>query len=597
MRTINLHLPAAFLLTLASLGTGCADDPSEGTGGGATEGGSETGDGEGTDGDASGGTDDPGGDTSSGDTDSDPTEGGEGCVVDGDCDSGERCEAGSCVPDGPPPTCGDGNLDPGEACDLGANNDDEGLCKTDCTELTCGDGFVGPGEACDDGNTVDTDSCTSSCELAACGDGFLQAPEACDDGNLLDTDACLNNCTEAACGDGIVWRDTEECDGEEGCLDDCRFIVSPTCGNGTLDPGEFCFEEVITESAMNGPEDVALGDLNGDGNLDVMANGTTTQVSIWLGNGNGTFGDRVSYTYRVDDYFGGPIGVAAGDMDGDGDADVVGLLGNESDGGISIRRGVDDATPVLDPLISRLSGVSPVDLFVGDAITDNAGDEVVVIGGSGEDSYFGILDFPGGTLTETTIDFTPTHVTLGEPLDRLGPIPVISSRESGIVAIMSDSGTLEVEVDNPNDVIVADLTGDGVDDVLVSQWDPQGCPLDSAPGSCVQGRVGLIRGDLVAMDVGLERTWLVGQAPQDILVADMNIDGVPDVVVANAISEDITILEGDTGPEFAYRRTLELGAVQGHVAMDIGDINNDGVPDIITVHRDLNSWKLMLSNP
>jgi hypothetical protein len=41
------------------------------------------------------------------------------------------------------------------------------------------------------------------------------------------------------------------------------------------------------------PAAVALGDVNRDGNLDLVAAGS--QISIWLGDGKGTFGAAVSY--------------------------------------------------------------------------------------------------------------------------------------------------------------------------------------------------------------------------------------------------------------------------------------------------------------
>jgi hypothetical protein len=64
---------------------------------------------------------------------------------------------------------------------------------------------------------------------------------------------------------------------------------------------------------------VALGDVNGDGKLDlVTANSNDSTASVLLGNGNGTFGSNVDFVTGTS-----PYGVALGDLNGDGKLDLV----------------------------------------------------------------------------------------------------------------------------------------------------------------------------------------------------------------------------------------------------------------------------------
>lgn len=71
--------------------------------------------------------------------------------------------------------------------------------------------------------------------------------------------------------------------------------------------------------AGTNPQEVAVGDVNNDGNLDVVvANVDQDNISIFPGNGNGTFGAEVTKT--TDDQ---PVAVVVGDFTGDGDNDIA----------------------------------------------------------------------------------------------------------------------------------------------------------------------------------------------------------------------------------------------------------------------------------
>ena len=83
---------------------------------------------------------------------------------------------------------------------------------------------------------------TTTMVVGECGDGVRDEGEACDDGNKVDEDACPSGakgtCAAAKCGDGIVYMGVEECDGEEGCGENCEWMAE--CGNGAVEVGEAC---------------------------------------------------------------------------------------------------------------------------------------------------------------------------------------------------------------------------------------------------------------------------------------------------------------------------------------------------------------------
>lgn len=106
--------------------------------------------------------------------------------------------------------------------------------------------------------------------------------------------------------------------------------VSVLLGNGD---GTFRSQSVFLTS--NGPVAIAKGDFNGDGNLD-LAVATNSGVSVLLGNGNGTFNPHVEYATDSP-----PVTIDVGDLNSDGVADlVVGTQGNV----VSVLIGNGDGT-------------------------------------------------------------------------------------------------------------------------------------------------------------------------------------------------------------------------------------------------------------
>ena len=142
---------------------------------------------------------------------------------------------------GPEEFCDDGNEDLGDGCELCEIIDipignlcevggfacaeggycPEGVEDPVCTLHVCGDGVLSNEEDCDDGNEDLGDGC-ELCEVQDVPDGNSCEPAGfrCAETSYCPADVAEPVCTAHFCGDGII-APQEDCDGGEGCGDDC----------------------------------------------------------------------------------------------------------------------------------------------------------------------------------------------------------------------------------------------------------------------------------------------------------------------------------------------------------------------------------------
>ena len=184
-----------------------------------------------------------------------------------------------------------------------------------------------------------------------------------------------------------------------------------------LGKGDGTFQNQGTYAVGSSPYALVTGDFNGDGRTDLaVANSDDKNVSILLGKGDGTFQNQG--TYPVGSY---PIALVTGDFNGDGRTDLA--VANSYDNDVSILLGNGDGT--FQNQVTYTVGSSPDALVTGDFNGDGRTDLAVANSGSNDVSI--LLGNGDGTFTDPGQFATTPHST---PL-------------------------------------VADVNGDGTDDVLV----------------------------------------------------------------------------------------------------------------------------------
>jgi len=129
----------------------------------------------------------------------------------------------------------------------------------------------------------------------------------------------------------------------------------------------------------------------------------------------------------------------------------------------------------------------------------------------------------------------------------------------------------------PSEVALADLTGNGKVDAVVTNAlsNTVSVLLGNGDGTFQAPRQFAV-GSFIANDFG-EPSGLsnFGRA---LAIADFNRDGIPDIVVTNLDSGDISVLLGRGDGTFEPQRRFD--ATSGPASIAVGDLNGDGIPDI-----------------
>ncbi|MEG3844964.1 FG-GAP-like repeat-containing protein, partial [Microcoleus sp. herbarium14] len=302
--------------------------------------------------------------------------------------------------------------------------------------------------------------------------------------------------------------------------------VSIALGDGT---GKF---GAATNLNTSPPSDlatwsVAVGDFNKDGNSDlVTANNYTNNVSLLLGNGNGTFGAAT--------YFGvgsGPYSVAVGDFNGDGNFDVA--TANQSSNNVSILRGNGNGTFAAATNLSV--GSSPYFVVVGDFNKDGKSDLATANFGSNSVSI--LLQNANGTFgaaTNFTVGTNPNSITVGDFNGDNNPDLATSNESSNNVSILLGNGTGNFSAATNFNVATQPLA------ITAGDFNADG-KLDLATANNGSSDVSVLFGSGKG-SFGTATNLIVGASPQGIVAGDFNKDGLSDLATANFDGQNVSIL-------------------------------------------------------
>jgi uncharacterized protein (TIGR03437 family) len=352
---------------------------------------------------------------------------------------------------------------------------------------------------------------------------------------------------------------------------------------------------------------LAVGDVNGDGRLDLVTNG----VTVLLGDGKGGFSNRRDYLANT-----GNTSVILGDFDGDGNPDIILGLGNllffsghpfPPFPASTIERqavlfGRGDGTFVAAPM-SPGGGPALAADFNGDGLPDIASFDsfnrrVAILQGVGDGTFRPVFDygFPTGGQNypqsavagdfnrDGKTDLAVATTACTNSANNPGEIVILPGQGDGTL------GTPALLSTAPGDPFLAtgDLNGDGNADLVVVLRIYGSCSETATATDTLLVFLGDGHGGFAS-----PTSYSAGPGASAVAIGDFNGDGKMDLVVANQGTPqnpagNVTVLAGAGDGTFSAMAPIETGVPgSGPYRVTVTDFNKDGKLDLLVTLTDI----------
>jgi predicted nucleotidyltransferase len=247
-----------------------------------------------------------------------------------------------------------------------------------------------------------------------------------------------------------------------------------------LSDGSFDTKIVYSTGPGSAPNSIAVGDFNRDGRMDiVVANEGTDNVAVFLAHDYVMFTNHLIY---IPDILPRPVDIARGDFNNDGRLDIV--IANIDADLVDIYLGYGNGTFFRQSAQYTGPKTKPSSLAVGDFNNDN----YVVVGNSNSSSIYVFLGFGNGSLKSaikysTGMSAEPYSVAIGDFNNDSQLDIVVANYDSNNIFIFfgygngSFTGQIVYTMptgSGPKWITVSDLDNDTFLDLVVANFDASG---------------------------------------------------------------------------------------------------------------------------
>ncbi len=363
--------------------------------------------------------------------------------------------------------------------------------------------------------------------------------------------------TTGAGATGMIYSDLDG-DGRSEMVVTCQTAGLIAVFRNTSTPGNISFAPRVDFAGGSGPYYIASGDFNGDGKPDLaFSNLSSSKISVLLNNsttGNIAFATRQEFTAGA-----GVVGIAVGDISGDGKPDIV--FSNYNANNFSVIRNISiPGTLAFAAKTDIPCGTAPMDIAVRELDGDGKPDVLVVGQAAGLVSVFRNTSIGNG------VGFAAKH------------------------DYFMGSGTRGLVVD--------DLDGDGKADMVTA----------NQTNNSISVRKNLCTPGFILFTSRYDSTMGTPTVqPQQLALGDIDGDGKADLVVT-ATNQPATVIyrNNSSGGFITWGPRIRQDALSGNSYIALGDLDGDGRPDLgivnatankVLVHRNIIAPKITGFSP